>query len=295
MLILPDGFLEWSLIHELYCLTSFDSSGCEFTLTAYLPFPHLLFAPIPCSRGSLHAAHTHSALNNCPESVSENQWVILLSSLPECSELSVYVAQGQPPCLTLSPSIPASRASSCPSYLCTSEGKPQGRKFAFWRGGFKVLRHLLRGKCPSKPLDPCSHFFFSFFPEMNFIMNTPSSPEAMVSLTANPLLHSRTEGPLARWLLNFVMIRCYAAQALSRLWTSCLEVCRCAAVQCFLTCHRPWRGGVWAPHGAISLTVCDRVVMIHKPENWRIAVMTRHTLLVLGYQAVLPRIHSCPP
>lgn len=252
ILILPDGFLEWSLIRELYCLTSFDSSGCEFTLTVYLPFPHLPFALIPCSRGSLHAAHTHSALNNRPELVSENRWAILHSSLPECCEVSVYVAQGHPSLPDPLPQHPCQQGIIHQSYLCTSEGKPQGRKLAFWRGGFKVLGHLLRGKCPSKPLDPRSYFFFSFFPEMNFIINTPSSPEAMASLIANPLLHRRTEGPPAWWLLNFVMIQCCSAQALSALWTSCLELSLCS---CSVLPHLPSPlGGVNPPRS--YLTYC---------------------------------------
>lgn len=154
---------------------------------------HSLTHPLPWS-------HAAVALSMKPTlillSTTAPSWWVRIgehSSLPECCEL-VYVAQGHPSLPDPLAQHPCQQGIIHQSYLCTSEGKPQGRKFAFWRGGFKVLWHLLRGKCPSKPLDPRSHFFFSFsfFPEMNFIINTPSSPDAMVSLTANPLLHRGT-------------------------------------------------------------------------------------------------------
>lgn len=237
-----------------------------FTVTVYLPFLHLSFVLIACTHLSSHAA-TPILLSITAWSGYVKIWqVILLCSLTACFELSPCIANGTPPCLSLCPPCILANRTASISLICVSVKESLRAKDCLWSIGFKVLWHLLGGKCSSEPLDHHSYFFF--LPEMNFIISSPSSSEAIVPLTANSSVQGRAKGPLAWWLLSFVLKTWYSAQVLSGLWTSCLEVCRCAAAQWYLILHCSWR--VSEPHGAASFTVCCTVVITHKPENWTI-------------------------
>lgn len=89
--------------------------------------------------------------NNCPKN-GEIWWVniwqvVLLLSLTECFELSLYIAKW-PSSFQFPPTTLTSWAAIHQSYLCINEWKPKGRKFAFWRADLKVLVAFAQGQVP---------------------------------------------------------------------------------------------------------------------------------------------------
>lgn len=136
--------------------------------------------------------------NNCPKN-GEIWWVniwqvVLLLSLTECFELSLYIAKW-PSSFQFPPTTLTSWAAIHQSYLCVNEWKPKGRKFAFWRADLKVLVAFAQGQVPLRaPGSSLRLLFFAFLPGMTVIISTPTSPEAMISLIANPPLQNRTVG-----------------------------------------------------------------------------------------------------
>lgn len=171
---------------------SFHSLEFKLTLTVYLPFLHLSFVLVPCINLSSHT--TTASLHSIAAHRKNKIWwvkiwkVIMLSSLARCFELPLCIAKWRSFLPPTPPNVITRGAAIRQSYLCINEWKPKERKFAFLRRDLKVLVSFAQGQVPFQApslrpssLIPLILFCFVLL-RMNFILSTPSSPEAMVSM-----------------------------------------------------------------------------------------------------------------
>lgn len=183
----PYCFLEWLLTYAFYSFTSFHSFVFKLTLTIYWPFSGLSFVLVPYIHLSFHTAA--AILQSITAHRQSKIWwakiwkVILLLSLAECFELSLCITEWCSSVHPLPPILLLAGQQSV-SLICVSMNESLREESLPLEKRLKsFLCHLLRGKCPFKPLPSTHHLgFFFYVPRMNFVLSTPNSPEAIVSM-----------------------------------------------------------------------------------------------------------------